>query len=123
MKLSEALRKVADHEEVPGWNWNDGLCANIYNMAGSPSEQKAKYWMKLHREYSGRPTYPIPADHDVLHGVALDEEYASNGLTETMYRAQLAYMACDGDMYTGCYGENRREMALYLSILFAKDGQ
>lgn len=122
MKLSEVLRKVADHEEVPGWDWNNGLCGNICNMTDRVTEKMALYFMQCHPEYSGRSLYPIAHDPDVLHGVQLDDEYLSNGLTIEAYKAQLSYMACQDDMYTGCYGKKRREMALYLSTLLASKG-
>lgn len=120
MKLSDALRKVADHEE-PGvkWDWKSGMCSNIYRNFGQDAERRARDYMSRHPEFSGNRLYPIASDPDHLHGVAPEPAYGD----EYTDNAFLAYMSHDEpDMYTGCYGKKRRETALYLCILFAAEG-
>lgn len=116
MKLSEVLRKVADHED-PGvpWDWKLGLCSGINRNFGYSLETDARRYMQLHPDYSGNLVYPIASDPDHIHGQRMKCNADS---------PMVAYHLHDEpDMYTGCYGRKRREMALYLSILFAKDGQ
>lgn len=109
MKISEVLREVAEHEE-PGvnWNWNLGLCTNIHELFGIDTSIKAKRWMQQHPDFSGHLDYHIKPSPDALHG------RWGKGPAD-------AYHTYDDDLYVGTYGKNRREMALYLSILFAKE--
>lgn len=125
LKPSEVLKQVADHIDPRcHWNWNEGLCGNIYRNFGNGAEQLAKYWMRqrVNGKYSGNRVYPVPYDIDALHGrdiaYMLDYDYSTD-----INLAQIAYHAHDSDLYTGCYGRARREMALYLSIMFAAQGE
>lgn len=125
LKLSQVLHQVSNHiTPACYWNWNEGLCSNIFHNFGRESEQLARYWMRqrVNGKYSGNYIYPIPYDIDALHGrdVANLLDYDS---PDNINLAQIAYHAHDGDLYVGTYGKKRREMALYLSIMFSAQGE
>lgn len=122
ISISKVLLAVSNHEE-PGcyWRWDFGLCENIFRNFGREMEQRAKQLMRECEDYSGNRVYHIGYEPDQFHGrditYYLDYENATPANL-----AQIAYHLHEGDLYTGCYGRRRRDMAAYLSVMFILEG-
>lgn len=119
MTLKDKLLRIADGDEnVPDWNYKQGLCSNIAHIMDIGADAVAKqmdFWAEdwEPRKTAQRTSYPVPFSHaELCHVRAMQPHWTYKSGPVAVYD----YHSITGTLYNGSeYGARRRDLARHIA--------